>query len=240
MKVAIILTVLLASALTVPLPPVDRCSPFPADWIGQRACLSQQIGTARNVPGNNPIKSQPGALCSLGYHKMDDYCHPNTAYCVDKKYDSQTFNCTECKWYAFQVQGDLTHFPDFTGDYCRTRWWYFVLLLLLAITALLLFFALLRFLFCRPKVNIEKKPLIKTHHEEVEVEVHHERPDRVVRGEVREWRDEPVVTEHRSGVSHGQRVHVETRTYSPNREVQRVSHGHEDWARWSQANWQGH
>jgi hypothetical protein len=242
MKVAILLIALVASAAASVVPPVvDACSPFPkGNWDNMLKCLNQKIGSARPVPGNKALKSTDGK-CTLGYHLLEETCHPNTAYCVDGKYDKDTFNCTECKWYAFQVQGDLTHFPYFTGDYCRTRWWWFVLTLFLAITGLLLLIALLRYLCCKPKVKEEKKPLLQPK----PVEVRSERPPvrvepRHERGEVREWREEPVVTEHRSGVSHGQRVHVETRTYSPNREVQRVSHGHEDWGKWSQANWQGH
>lgn len=238
MKVAILLITLVAGALSIPAV-IDHCSPFPTgNWDNMRRCLSQQIGSARPVPTNQVTKAV-AFKCNLGYHLLGDMCHPNTAYCVDKAYDADTFNCTECKWYAFQVQGDLTHFPYFTGDYCRTRWWWFALTLFLALTALLLLFALMRYFFCRPKVKTETKPLIRVDHE---VEVHAERPtqQRVEHGEVREWRGEPTVTEHRSGVTHGQRVHVETRTYSPNREVQRVSHGHEDWGKWSQANWQGH
>jgi hypothetical protein len=175
--------------------------------------------------------------CALGYHKKDDYCHPNTAYCSDKSYDPQTFNCPHCKWYAFQVQGDLTNFPDFTGDYCETDWWYFALLCFLALAALLLFIALLWYLCCRPKPKAAPYPV---YHKPVNVEREHI-PIREEAGPVREYRAPPVVTEHRSGQTYGQRVHVETRTFSPNREVQRVSHGHEDWARWSAANYQsGH
>lgn len=117
-----------------------------------------------------------------------------------------------------------------------------MLLLFLAITALLLLIALFRYLCCRPKVKTEKKPLRQKHYE-VEVEVEAERPHvetRVEHGNVKEWRDEPRVTEHRGNVSYGPRVHVETRTYSPNRDVHRERHGDQDWARWSHANWQGH
>jgi hypothetical protein len=173
--------------------------------------------------------------CPLGYHKIDDFCHPNTAYCADEGYDKETFNCFHCKWYTFQVQGDLTHFPKFTGDYCQTGWWWFVLWCFLLL-ALLLLIIWLCYVFCRSKPKMTRPPVQKKH----EVRVEAERiPVREEKLDVREYRGHPVVTEHRAGQTYGQRVHVETRTYSPNRDVQRVSHGHEDWAKWSSANWQG-
>merc|ERR1712125_3721 len=96
------------------------------------------VNPPNGIPATTGVK--PSRVCHMGYHLMsDNKCHPNTAYCVDKKYDVDTFNCYECKWYAFQVQGDMTHFPWTTGDYCRTRWWAFVLWLFLALTGLLLF-----------------------------------------------------------------------------------------------------
>jgi hypothetical protein len=231
-------TILLIVALAAPAFAVDPCVPVPTgDWTKMKACLIHQIGTARNVPEEKGVEVPTSGNCALGYHKLDNFCHPNTAYCSDKSYDKETFNCFHCKWYAFQVQGDLTHFPYFTGDYCRTRWWWFVLLAFLLLTALLLLIGLLRYFCCRPKAK--KTPAKNQKKQEVHVEAERIH-DRVERGEIREYRDQPVVTEHRAGQTYGQRVLVETRTYSPNREVQRVSHGHEDWAKWSSANWQGH
>jgi hypothetical protein len=220
----------------------DPCAPVPtADWAAVKACLSHQIGTARTVPETAGIAVPGHGRCALGYHKLDKWCHPNTAYCSDKSYDAQTFNCFHCKWYAFQVQGDLTRFPDFTGDYCQTNWWWFIFLCFLALAALLLFIGLLAYLCCRPKAKKTPAPVYHKPAKPARVEVETEHiPIRQESGPVKEWRDPPVVTEHRSGQTYGQRVHVETRTYSPNREVQRVSHGHEDWAKWSSANWQGH
>jgi hypothetical protein len=233
-------TILLIVALAAPALAFDPCLPFPTnDWVKMKDCLSHQIGAGRTVPEPKGVAVPTSGHCPLGYHKLDNFCHPNTAYCSDKSYDKQTYNCFHCKWYAFQVQGDLTHFPYFTGDYCRTRWWWFVLLCFLLLTALLLLIGLLRYFFCRPKAKKTPAPAPAPKKQEVRVEAERV-PVRVERGEVREYRAPPVVTEHRAGQTYGQRVHVETRTYSPNREVQRVSHGHEDWAKWSSANWQGH
>jgi hypothetical protein len=226
-----------AFAVTATTTTTDPCNNIESgNWTKVKACLRHQIGLARPVPMPEGM-AVPVNGCPLGYHKLDNFCHPNTSYCSEKSYDKQTFNCFHCKWYAFQVQGDLTHFPYFTGDYCRTRWWWFVLLSFLILTGLLLLIGLLRYFFCRPKAKktpapVYRKPVVHVEAERI--------PVREERGEVREWRDHPVVTEHRAGNTYGQRVHVETRTYSPNREVQRVSHGHGDWAKWSQANWQGH
>lgn len=232
-------TVLTEGAILLGGAVVDKC-PANLDtknWEAVRACLAQKVGTTGTTPGNTPLAATAGSKdCTLGYHYKDGMCHPNTAYCSTDSYDKDTHNCWSCKWYAFQVQGDLTNFPHYTGDYCQTNWWWFVLALFLATTTLLLFLALLRYFCCRPKPKVTKEQRLHP----VEVEGEHERPHREERGEVKEWRDEPVVREHRGEVHHGQRVHVETRTYSPNREVQRVSHEHQDWARWSQANWQGH
>lgn len=51
--------------------------------------------------------------------------------------------------------------------------------------------------------------------------------------------DSTVIGNNTSQV-HGDRVHVETRTYSPNREPQVTYHNDTDWARYSQTNWNKH
>jgi hypothetical protein len=240
-----LLPILLIVALAAPALAFEPCIPFPInDPVKMKDCLSHQIGRARTIPNpiGVPVPAVPATgMCPAGYHKLDNFCHPNTAYCSDNSYDPDTFNCFHCKWYAFQVQGDMTHFPKFTGDYCETSWWWFSFLLLLLLATLLWIIALLWFFFCRPKAKkapapAPKKQEVRVQAERVPVRVE----TRVERGEPREYRAPPVVTEHRAGQSYGQRVHVETRTYSPNRDVQRVSHGHEDWSKWSHANWQGH
>jgi hypothetical protein len=224
----------------------EPCVPFDVSNVQRtKDCLSHQIGTSRTIPNPKGVTVPANGLCPVGYHKIDNFCHPNTSYCSDESYDKDTYNCFHCKWYAFQVQGDMTHFPKFTGDYCQTSWWWFTFLLLLLLLTLFWIIALLWCFFCQPKAKKARAPAPKKQEVHVQAErVHHPAPvrveHRVERGEPREHRGHPVVTEHRAGRSYGQGVHVETRTYSPNREVQRVSHGHEDWAKWSHANWQGH
>lgn len=48
------------------------------------------------------------------------------------------------------------------------------------------------------------------------------------------------VNEYKTYVGEGERVLVETRTYSPNREPRIEKHQVEDWARYSQAHWREH
>ena len=66
--------------------------------------------------------------CQKGYHSVDDKCKPNTDYCKDDHYDSNTYNCAECEWYAFWVENDTgDRHGSRTGNYCETRWWIWVL-----------------------------------------------------------------------------------------------------------------
>ena len=135
--------------------------------------------------------------CAPGYHKLDEWCHANTEDCSDKSYDPQTFNCSRCKWYAFQVQGDLTRFPYFTGDYCRTSWGKFTLLCFLALSALLLFIGLLVHLFYTPiakqtPARVQPRPAIPAR---VEVKTDHV-PIRHDHGHVKDLRALPVVHHH--------------------------------------------
>merc|ERR1711976_48711 len=70
--------------------------------------------------------------------------------------------------------------------------------------------------------------------------VHHQ--PRVVshrQEEPKQWSSSNV-NEYKTYVGEGERVLVETRTYSPNREPRIETHAHEDWARYSQAHWREH
>jgi hypothetical protein len=78
-----------------------------------------------------------------------------------------------------------------------------------------------------------------------EVIVRHQPVERVEyrtdyhRGDVKEWREEPRVKEYVTEL-YEPKVLVETRTYSPNKEVQRHEVAHPDWGSYSQAHWREH
>ena len=226
----------------------DTCGTV-VDNCGSSPC--QNDGACTNKFTNRP--KGLGYVCSCKKGFTGDECQTdvdecssmpcaNGGKCTGTGICRDTFKCA-CKE-GFE-RGDRCS-PNicplgFTGDYCQTNWWWFIFLCFLALAALLLFIGLLAYLCCRPKAKKTPAPVYHKPAKPARVEVKTEHvPIRQESGPVKEWRGPAVVTEHRSGQTYGQRVHVETRTYSPNREAQRVSHGHEDWAKWSSANWQGH
>jgi len=176
--------------------------------------------------------------CSVGWHVENTRCRGNAEYCSN--YDSATGNCASCKWYAWWVKNDgLSANGTKTGNFCQNRWWFVLYIFMVTLILLNLIIGLIMYFCCKPKVP-KPVPVVV----EPEVEVHVVRPPRnevrVERGEFKEWREQPVVREHRDNVHYGDRVLVETRYMSPGRDARVERHDHQDWAKYSQAHWHEH
>ena len=192
-----------------------------------------------------PADTTPvNGVCTNGWHLADNMCISNKSYCHN--YDAETFNCAVCQWYTFQTQNDAAYKKGTkTGNYCGTNWWMFVLWGFIWLVLLGLLIGLICYFCCnKKKASSERKPLrTNPRKEEPRVQAKapvHRTEDRLERGPVKEWRDEPRITEHVEHIGHGERVHVSTRHYSPGGEPKVELHRQEDWGKWSQAHWDQH
>ena len=194
---------------------------------GEEACDALGMGVITATPHCEvaPILGK----CQKGFHKVDEKCVPNTSYCSFKKYDPVDYNCTSCKWYAFEVQNDAqSKSGTKNGNYCETRWWWITLYVALGFIGLLLVVALIAFA-CRKSKNSkeQRQPLVNVNKSRGSrsnemVEVHQARPahyePREVRHEPREVRYETREVRH---VETSPRHQSQVRTsYSPNRSHQ--------------------
>jgi len=173
-----------------------------------------------------------------------------------------------CEWYSFFVKNEGKN-ANVTGkgNYCENRWWLWILMILGALFLIGLFIGVICYCCCNKKKEkvIEQEPLVirkqnvfvqkarpvEHHyvHQEpvVYYQSHHSHQSRqpvevrTSRGPHHETTN-TVTNQYNSYAGEGERVLVETRTYSPDREAEaKVEyHGHQDWARYSQANWKNH
>jgi len=95
-------------------------------------------------------------------------------------------------------------------------------------------------LCCKKKVKKQKPAVVEVHEAAPEVEAPVREEPLVERGDVKVWREQPVIRENRGDVRYGDRVLVETRYMSPGREARVERHDHTDWAKYSQAHWHEH
>jgi len=94
---------------------------------------------------------------------------------------------------------------------------------------------MIKYFCCKSK---NPKPVREENRRLVEVEAHaprvvYHRPEH---GETREYRGDPVVTDHHSYVGESRRVHAGTRTYSPESNVHHKNVSHHDYGNRSHEN----
>jgi len=173
--------------------------------------------------------------CPNGQHNYNKTCRKNSDYCKD--FDPITQNCMRCEWYSFFVKNEGKN-ANVTGkgNYCENRWWLWILMILGALFLIGLLIGVLCYCCSKKKEKvIEQEPLVVR---KQNVFVQKAKPV-----EHHYVHQEPVVY-YQSHDHHesreGERVLVETRTYSPDREAKVQYHDHQDWARYSQANWKNH
>jgi len=200
---------------------------------------SIDLKASKKMPKCQTTK-QVNGRCALGWHVRDKLCKRNTCGC--HKYDAVTYNCASCKWWAWQVENDRVDKVGGTktGNFCQTAHWFIVFLTFLCLWLFALILGIVVSICCKKKevVKPAKKPKSASSSDhEVEVEAH--APEQKTRGPVKEWTTAPVVREYKHDHL-GDRVHVETRVYSPGREVQREFYNEQDWAKYSNAHWHEH
>jgi len=173
--------------------------------------------------------------CPNGQHNYNKTCRKNSDYCKD--FDPITQNCMRCEWYSFFVKNEGKN-ANVTGkgNYCENRWWLWILMILGALFLIGLLIGVLCYCCSKKKEKvIEQEPLVVR---KQNVFVQKAKPV-----EHHYVHQEPVVYyqshDHQES-REGERVLVETRTYSPDREAKVQYHDHQDWARYSQANWKNH
>lgn len=184
--------------------------------------------------------------CARGYHFVNGQCVPNSKDCAS--FDCVTMNCASCSWSTFQIDSaEVTVDGDRTGNYCVSRWWAWTLMAFALLVLLMLLIGIVMY-FCRRKgATKEKIPLINkkpvhvgTSKPKAAHPVEHHNHERIERGEPITRTSQPVIVERREDGYVGERVHVETRTYSPQREMQRDRVNEPNWATYSQAHWNEH
>jgi hypothetical protein len=177
--------------------------------------------------------------CAKGSHLIDDKCIANNQRCDTKDYSATLQSCNSCSfwdWKEMYKNSDGTN-----SDYCEAwSWWVWMLWILFFLVVLGALGALIWWLatkFCckkKVKKTVNPPPTVENHNVNVQAAKPRQEPRVVVDYQpMTVSYSQPVYHEMSPVREEHERVLVETRRWSPGREMQVEYHNDVDWARQS-------